>query len=258
MLRIGRQVGGLAAIALGVVMLGWDDFTPWQKVTLGMPLRGELAWAVAAILIAAGAGMFVKRLAKPAALLLAALFAVSALLKILIIAQVPGVFDAWANLAEQSAVMAGYLATFACLTRRDSDASARLALAARVWFGCCALAFGAVHFVYLKACADFVPKWAPLGGVFWSVVTGAAHIAAGIAILSGIWAQLAARLAVLMYAAFGVAWAGAALARPTDLFSWSGNAINFTLIAAAWMIADSVAAFPPIEERLFLPRRRAA
>ena len=146
--------------------------------------------------------------------MLAALFAVSALLKVLIIVQVPGAFNSWSNLAEQSAVMAGYLATFAGLTRRDSDASARLAVAARVWFGCCALVFGAVHFVYLKACADFVPKWIPLGGVFWSVVTGAAHIAAGIAILSGIWAQLAARLAALMYIVFGAAWAGIALAHP--------------------------------------------
>ena len=112
--------------------------------------------------------------------------------------------------------------------------------------------------MYLTACADFVPKSIPLGGVFWSVVTGAAHIAAGVAILSGIWAQLAARLAALMYIVFGVAWFGIALAHPNDLFSWSGNAINFTLVAAAWMIANSIAAFPPIEGRLFLPRRRAA
>lgn len=256
MLRIGRQVGGLAAMALGAVMLRWGEFTPWQKVPLDMPLRGTLAYAVAAVLIAAGLALFVRRLAKPAALALAALFAAAAGLKVATIVQTPGVFDAWGNLAEQSAVMAGYVATFACLARRDSDASARLAMAARIWFGGCSIVFGAVHFVYLKGCVDFVPKWAPLGGVFWSVLTGAAHIAAGVAILSGIWAQLAARLAALMYIAFGVAWAGVALAHPTDLFSWSGNAINFTLIAAAWMIADSIAAFPPIDGRLFLPRPR--
>ena len=90
MLRIGRQVGGLAAMALGAVMLRWGEFTPWQKVPLDLPLRGKLAYAVAAILIATGAGLLVKRIAKPAAVVLAALFAVSALLKVLTIAQVPG------------------------------------------------------------------------------------------------------------------------------------------------------------------------
>jgi hypothetical protein len=60
-----------------------------------------------------------------------------------------------------------------------------------------------------------------------------------------------------MYMLFGAAWAGIALAHPHDPFSWSGNAINFTLVAAVWMIADSIAAFPPMDGRVFLPRQAA-
>ncbi len=191
MMRVGRQFGGLAAIALGAFVLLWDDFaTPWENVPVAPPLRGGLAYLVGAILIVAGAAMLWQRSAKWAALVLAAICAGFTLLWVLVVAHAPLVYDSWGNVAEESSVAAGFLALFASVAPLKTDNMARLALGARVWFGICSLSFGVVHFVSLTGCTAFVPKWMPLGGLFWAVFTGVAHLAVAVALLSGILGAL--------------------------------------------------------------------
>jgi hypothetical protein len=257
-MKIGRQAGGLAAIALGAFVVLWGDFaTPWQNVPLVAPLRGQLAHLLGAILIAAGAGMFWLRAAKPASLVLAAIGAGFAVLWALVAAHAPQIYDSWGNIAEQSSVAAGFLAILASLAPQKTDATARLALGARVWFGICSISFGVVHFVSLAVCARFVPAWMPFGGLFWAVFTGVMHLAVAVALLSGIWALLAARLAALMYLGFGIlGWGTYLVGRPSDHFVWGGEIITLTLAAGVWMVGDSIAAFPPKDGALFLPRRR--
>ncbi len=68
--------------------------------------------------------------------------------------------------------------------------------------GVCALIFGGAHFVYMNLTAPLVPKWLPPTPEFWAYATGVAHIAAGIAILTGVQARLAAILLTAMYASF--------------------------------------------------------
>lgn len=258
MILIGRQIGGLAAIVLGVLILAWGDFAaPWEHVPVTPALRGLLAYPTGAILIAAGAAMFWRRMARPAALVLAAIAAGFALLWAQEVAHAPLVYDAWGNVAEQSSVAAGFLAIFASLAPQKTDNMFRLAIGTRLWFGVCSLSFGIVHFVNFQACVGFVPGWVPLGGVFWTVFTGVAHLAAALAILSGVWALLAARLAALMYLGFGLlGWGTVLFGRPTDHFAWGGEVITFTLAAAVWMVGDSIAVFPPKDGQLFLPRRQ--
>lgn len=118
----------------------------------------------------------------------------------------------------------------------------RLAGIARLLFGACLIAFALAHLFYLKATADFVPAWIPPGQVFWAYATAAAHLAAAIAILSGIAARLAARLLTAMFILFGVlVHAPLVLADPHTHFNWAANAMNFALIGAAWLVAASIA-----------------
>ena len=254
-MRIGRQVGGTAAVALGAFLIWWGDFaTPWENVPVVAPLRTYLAYLVGAILVAAGLGLFWRRTARPASLVLAAVGLGFSLLWVMVAAHAPRVYDSWANVAEESSVVAGFIALFASLAPQPSDAMARLAFGARVWFGVCAISFGVVHFVSFTGCADFVPKWMPLGGMFWAAFTGVAHLLVAVAILSGIWALVAARLGALMYLGFGLlGWGSFVLARPSH-FTWGGVVIDFLLVAGIWMIGDSIAAFPPKDGKLFLPR----
>lgn len=112
---------------------------------------------------------------------------------------------------------------------------------ARLLFGVCLIAFGLAHFFYLKPTADFVPAWIPPGQVFWAYATAAGHLAAAVAVLSGIAARLAARLLTAMFIVFGVlVHAPLAFADPHTHFNWAANAMNFALIGAAWLIAASL------------------
>ena len=90
--------------------------------------------------------------------------------------------------------------------------------------------------------APLVPKWLPPTQEFWAYATGVGHIAAGVAILTGVQARLAAILLTAMYASFTLmVHAPMLLADPASHGNWSENALNLALIGAAWVVADSLA-----------------
>ena len=94
----------------------------------------------------------------------------------------------------------------------------------------------------------------PPGPLFWAYATGAAHVAAGIAILTGVQARLAAGLLTVKFAAFGVlVHAPLAFADPASQLNWVMNAMNLALTGAAWVVADTLA-----ERRATAPRPKAA
>jgi len=108
-------------------------------------------------------------------------------------------------------------------------------------FGVCALLFGGAHFFYMNLTVPLVPKWLPPSQEFWAYATGFAHIAAGIAILTGVQARLAAVLLTIMYASFTpLVHLPMLLADPSSHWIWSENALNLTLVGAAWVVADSL------------------
>ena len=77
---------------------------------------------------------------------------------------------------------------------------------------------------------------------FWGYATGVFHIAAGVAILTGVQARLAAVLLTIMFAAFTpLVHVPMLLADPSNHWIWNENAVNLALIGAAWVVADSLA-----------------
>jgi uncharacterized membrane protein YphA (DoxX/SURF4 family) len=99
-----------------------------------------------------------------------------------------------------------------------------------------------MHFRYPVETAAMVPKYLPFGQTFWAYATGAFHIAAGLAILSGIRARLAAGLLTAMFAGFAVlVHAPILLADTSSHMGWTMNAINLALMGAAWIVADTLA-----------------
>jgi len=246
MIRIGRQVGGLAPIILGAFLILCGDFAgPWENVPLTGPLRHDFAEIVGVVMILAGASMFIPRMAKGASLVLAALFALFAALWAPAIVHQPLVYDSWGNVAEESALAAGYVALFTSLISETSGNIERLAIGARLLFGVCSVSFGVAHFTSFAACSSFVPHWLPFGGAFWAAATGVAHLAVALALISGIWAPMAARLAAIMYLNFAlICWGGFLFAQPTSHFAWGGEIVTLILAAAAWMVAECVAGLP--------------
>jgi uncharacterized membrane protein YphA (DoxX/SURF4 family) len=101
--------------------------------------------------------------------------------------------------------------------------------------------FGLAHLFYPAYTAKLVPAWLPPGQIFWAYTTAAGHFAAGIAILSGVYARMAAMLLTAMFVVFGIlVHAPTIFIDPHTHVNWAENAINFALIGSAWVIAASV------------------
>jgi uncharacterized membrane protein YphA (DoxX/SURF4 family) len=145
----------------------------------------------------------------------------------------------WSGIAEQLALVAGGTLAYASCALLAAPTADRLLRIGRLLFGVCLIVFGLAHLFYLKATADFVPAWIPPGQLFWAYATAAGHFAAGAAILSGIAARLAALLLTAMFIVFSLLVHIPNLLSDPSHFNWAANAMNFALIASAWVIAAS-------------------
>ena len=239
----GWRVYGLGIMALGVVCLALGDFHPGQPVPKDFPGRTVLAYGVAAFMLVAGAAVEWRRTLPWAAAAITAYFAF--VVVILMNGRVwlahYAEFLPYESLAIQLAITAGGLIVYASSAKIDAARAARLTRVGQIAFGLCLLVFGTAHFVYMSLTAPLVPKWLPPSQEFWAYATGIAHIAAGVAILTGVQARLAAILLTIMFASFSVlVHIPMALATPSN-WVWNENAVNIALIGAAWVVADSLA-----------------
>jgi uncharacterized membrane protein YphA (DoxX/SURF4 family) len=241
---IGWRVYGLGVMALAVLCLAWGNFDPGQPVPKNFPDRTALAYAAAAFMFVAGAFVERRRTTARGAAVLAAYYTliVVILMNGRVLLAHYAEFGTYSDIAEQLAIAAGGLIIYATNAQIDAALAARLTRLGQIVFGICALLFGGAHFFYMNLTAPLVPKWLPPSQVFWAYATGIGHIAAGVAILTGVQARLAAILLTAMYASFTLlVHLPMLLADPSSHFIWSENALNLALIGVAWVVADSLA-----------------
>ena len=241
---LGWRVYGLGVMAMAAVCLAWGNFDPGQPVPKAFPDRTALAYVATTFMLVAGAAVEWRRTAAWGAGALAAYYAlvVVILLNGRVVLANPTTYVAYSGAAEQLAIAAGGLMVFAANAKIDATLGARLTLAGRLVFGVCALIFGGAHFVYLNFTIPFVPSWLPPSQAFWAYATGTAHIAAGLALLTGVQARLAAILLTAMYASFTpLVHIPRLFADPSNFENWTENALNLALTGVAWVVADSLA-----------------
>jgi len=231
-------------MALALVCLAWGDFDPGQPVPKGFPDHTVLAYAVAVFMLVAGAAVEWRRTAAWGAAALSAYYALIVVILMygrVVLAQYSE-FGSYSGAAEQLAIAAGGLIVYAANARIDAALAARLTRLGQLAFGVCALLFGGAHFFYMSLTVPLVPKWLPPSQEFWAYATGIGHIAAGVAILTGVQARLAAILLTAMFASFTpLVHVPLLLADPASHMNWSENALNIALTGAAWVVADSLA-----------------
>jgi len=252
------RVYGLGVMALGLVCLALGDFHQGgQPVPENFPYRTALAYAAAAFMFAAGAAVVWRRTVVwgAAALTIYYGLVVVILMNGSVLLAHYAEYLSYEGTAIELAIMVGALLVYASSASIDAALAARLARVGQLAFGVCALVFGGAHFAYMNLTAPLVPRWLPPTPEFWAYATGIGHIAAGLAILTGVQARLAAILLTVMFASFTpLVHVRMLLADPSNHWIWSENAVNLALTGAAWVVADSLPrrkrpmAAPVIEE----------
>ena len=247
-------------MALGLIGLVWGDFaTVWQPVQPTVPHRTLLAYLFGAALLAGGTAIQWRRSARVGLAVVAGMHMIAALAWLPRIIHYPQLFGVWSGFAEQFCLVTAAAIAYAALTRDGPPSATRVAEVSRVLFGICAVMFGIVHFTALPQTANMVPSWLPPNQRFWAILTGLAHVMAGLAILSGVQAALASRLFTAMLLTFGaLVWLPSLIASPTKHMVWAGNAINLAIAGAAWMVADWISATSASRAQSTLPRGRSS
>jgi uncharacterized membrane protein len=248
-LRWGQGAFAITMISLGVIGLAQGDFTPiWQPVVKEFPARLPLAYACAIVSLLCGAGLLVPRSAPAASRVLFAWFAAwLVLMRLPLLAMHFGVNTWWAT-AEVAAFTGAAWVVFAT-TNPTSRLSVKVRFA-QMLFGLAMIPFGLAHFLYVENTAPLVPAWLPWH-VAWGYATGAAFIAAGLAMTLAVWARLAAILVTWQIALFTIlVWlpiVASGHARPGD---WSEFIASYALTACAWVLAES---YGPMLQRIVEP-----
>ncbi|HTJ19799.1 MAG TPA: hypothetical protein VL494_23610 [Steroidobacteraceae bacterium] len=243
----GHAVFAATMIAVGLIGLISGDFSPiWQPVSKSLPAREVLAYVSAFISLACGIGLFLPRIAAAAARVLVVFVLLWLLVfKARFIVADPASAVSYETCAETAVMLAGAWVLYAWFGN-DWDKQ-RLAFAtgdkglrvARVIYGVSMVVFGIAHFAYAKLTASLVPGWLP-GSMAWAYFTGATYIAAGVAILIGKYARLAAVLSAWQIGLFTLlVWVPVVVAGNIDAGKWTEFVVSCALTAAAWVVADS-------------------
>jgi uncharacterized membrane protein YphA (DoxX/SURF4 family) len=202
-MNLNSLVFAIGAILLGAVGVYFHEFAmQWQPVPAGIGMRMQLAYLAGAVLLVGGVLLLVPKLERAAALLLTVFIGLWMLaLNLPVAIASASHIGSWNSPAEIAFMMAGPLALFA--TSIKGGARAPALLAARILAGASAMVFGFAHFNYIDFTASMVPAWIPFK-TFWAWATGAGHLAAGLALVSGIQSRLAAGCEAAMMGSFVV------------------------------------------------------
>lgn len=247
----GHVVFAATMIGVGILGLIKGDLTAvWQPVPKGVPASDVLTYVCAFISVACGICLLWARKAAPAARVLLAY-----LLVWLLVFRVPSLLhgltvDAYWSLCKTGVMLAAAWVLYAWFAadwdrQHFSFATGEKGLrVARALYGVAIIPFGLAHFQYVEHTASLVPAWLP-AHVAWVYFTGAAFVAAGMAVLIGLCARLAAALSALQMGLFLVlVWVPAVATRSLNSFQWGEVLVTWVLTAAGWVVADSYCAIP--------------
>ena len=248
---LGHAAFAATMIALGIMGLAKGALTAvWQPVPKWMPAHDVLAYLCTLVSLGSGIGLLWRRTAAVASRVLFAYLLLWLLLFRVpnLFFQTPVVLVAWSWGSTAVMVAAAWVLYVWFAGDRDSQ---RLRFAtgenglriARVLYGLALIPFGLAHFLYLKETVVLIAGWpAP---VAWAYFTGGTFIAAGVAMIVGVFARLAAALSALQLGLFGlIVWVPRVAAGQVNEFQWGEFVVTVALTAAAWVVADSYRGMP--------------
>jgi uncharacterized membrane protein YphA (DoxX/SURF4 family) len=196
----GRILFAIAITGFGAICLFYTDFVhSLQPVPESMPGYRVLAVATGLLLASCGMAIAADFKVYPAAVVLAAL-----LVLWIVLLHLPGAFVEPALLRSPF-----WIRTFECLALGSTalilagmarrPAREQWIYAGRIGFGISLPVFAVLHFIYPESVAALIPAWYPWP-LLLAYLSGAGHLAAGVAIATGVWSRLAAIVAGFMFA----------------------------------------------------------
>jgi uncharacterized membrane protein len=254
------QQPALTAFAIGMVGLGilaliYGDFAMvWQPVPDWVPARTALAYVSGVIMLLGGIGLFFRATTAWSVRILFPYLLVWLKLKVPALFAAPGMEAVWLGFGEIAVLFAGGWVLFARLGQLNESplrfaASERSVYLARMFFAIWLIPIGISHIVYVQATVDLVPAWLPYREG-WAYLTGAGHIAAGLGVLFSIFPRVAAFAEAAMIGVFTLlVWGPAILHTPKARLPWTAFFISWAIAAAAWVVAQNIAAKPRAAEK---------
>jgi uncharacterized membrane protein YphA (DoxX/SURF4 family) len=224
---------GAGALGLGVIGLVFASFAlQWQPVPACISQHGALAIISALILVAAGTATIFRPTATLGAVMLALWYGLW-----VVALHVPHVFASPSVGSLLGVAEIGALATAGLQLQYVRRLRTGPVLVwVRILFGLCPLVFGISHYVYAEFTAQMVPGWIP-APLFWAYATGTAHLAAGIAIVTGIRVRLAATLLATMCGLFVLLLhLPRVIATPHSQLEWTMMFVALSITGAAWIM----------------------
>ncbi|MFC5436344.1 DoxX family membrane protein [Rhodanobacter umsongensis] len=246
-IRLGSSLFGIGMLAFGVLnfvfaipVLGLESLPDW--------LPAQTLWTyITALLLVAGGGCVLSNRwrAHESAIALGMLLSLW-----LVLLQVPALLThlhnggRWTSASECLALCSAAWVLVHALSEGATGRTPwngrfrRLADSGRYGFGISLPVFGALHFIYWQYVASVIPGWIPGSPVFWAYFTGCAHIAAGLAILSGVQARLAATMLGIMFGSWVlIVHIPRVLADPRSQAEWTSLCVAIALCGGAWLMA---------------------
>ena len=235
--RIRLATFALALLGLGIVTVVVGDFAlQWQPVPEWLPARRVVAYVSGMLLFFTGAGLLWARTEATASRVFYLYSLVWLALKVPALLAHPLVEGNWLGAGELAVIAAAGLVLVASTSRQRTIA--------RYAFAVALIPIGLSHFFYPRETLAFVPLWLPFRP-FWAALGGAGHLAAGLGVLFGVRALLAARLEAAMIGAFTLlVWLPGIISTPTSRLQWTAFLMSWIIAAAAWVVAESMVRQP--------------
>jgi uncharacterized membrane protein len=246
MKRLGLLFFAIGIIGVGTLSIIHQDFAlVWQPVSTNLPFRNVYAVISGIVLLVGGLTLVWPRTAGWSAVVLAAFLS-----SWLILLQLPQALTnsgvkVWTPFAETVILVCGgwMLVAFsppeilAPTLKSERWSAGRRPLQLLYGFAPPVISFA--HFILAKDTAAMIPSWIPFRLEF-AYLTGVAHIAAGIGIVTGIAPRLAASLEATMIGLFVVlVHIPLVAAYPSSRVLWTMLFIATACSGASWIVAAS-------------------
>jgi uncharacterized membrane protein len=225
----GRLFFAACIVGFGIQNLYYSGFLKGLEITPEWaPWHAFWAYLDGALLIAGGLCLALQVRARLGAVLVAAVYFCSVLLL-----RVPRIALTVHDISERTVLFEPM--TIGC---GALFLAGRFVPAARVLFGITMIVYGIDHFQVLSFIASLIPAWIPWR-LFWSALTGAAFIAAGVSIITRWRMRWASFLLGLMFFLWVlVVHAPRIAASPHNPDEWNSGLVALAICGASWILME--------------------